>query len=71
MIETQPMQSLHILKSRPNLSLGLSLQFFTAIFKSQPSGISPSKKGNRILLSYGFSCNGKVRLIGLTFSLFK
>src|SRR5690606_25625056 len=53
--DTQPIQSLHKVSNKPNRSLGLIFQLLTAIFNNQPSGINPSKKGNKILLSYGFS----------------
>ena len=51
MIETAPIQSLQRVNNKPKRSLEFNFQFFTAIFKSQPSGINPSKKGNKILLS--------------------
>jgi hypothetical protein len=48
--------------------LRLSFQFFSAIFKSQPSGINPSKKGNNTELLKASSLMGSVRLIGTGFS---
>ena len=69
MMETQPIQSLHIERSNPKRSLGLIFQFSMAIFNSQPSGIKPSKKGNNILLSKADFCKGNVKLTGLGFEL--
>ena len=61
------MQSLHRVINSPNRSLTAIFQLLTAIFNNQPSGIRPSKKGNKIGLNYISCLIGKVKLMGLIF----
>ena len=64
-IDTFPMQSLHATSKSPKRSLESTFQFRVTMSKSQPSGISPSKKANRVLDLYGSSRSGRVKLTGV------
>gem|GEM_PF-6347710 len=43
---------------------GFSFRFLSAIYGNHPSGISPSKKGNKTFPVKGSACKGNVRLTG-------
>ena len=60
-----PIQSLQQAKSNENRSRADIFQLCSAISSSHPSGISPSKNGNRTLSLYGLSDRGKVKLTGI------
>ncbi len=56
------MGSLQATNNNPKRSLRLIFQLLHTIFKSHPSGMSPSKKGKKVLEVYSSFLFGKVRL---------
>jgi hypothetical protein len=64
-----PIQSLQQAIKRDILSRGSIFHDADAISKSHPSGMSPSKTGNIISLSYGSFVRGMVGLTGIASSL--
>ena len=62
-LEDLTMHLAEMANNKDILSRESIFQLFSAMFNSQPSGISPSKKGKRTFSLYGFSVNGKVKLI--------
>jgi hypothetical protein len=68
---TSPTQSLQAASNNPNRSFGSIFHFRLITLNNQPSGIKPSKKGNRVVDQYSWSRSGKVRLAEAAFSVRK